>query len=123
MDEYYVGSSLTIWLCAGAQETWNCAEQHVPQNKSACLAQFRARIGHLADSGRLRCPDHMNSEGDGIFVVKATCGLRAWGWFDSHNGRRAYFISHVVLKRGMRAGAADLARATEARRQFKEQQR
>lgn len=78
-------------------------------------------MGYLADVGRLRSPDHMNSEGEGMTVIKATCGLRAWGWFCHYKGRRAYIVSHVVLKRTNHANPADLARAVEARRQIEEQ--
>jgi hypothetical protein len=85
-------------------------------NRSACPAQFRARMAQLADTGRLRCPDHMNSEGDGIMVIKATCGLRAYGWFCHVSGRRAFVISHVVLKRRQRADPVDIETAVAQRR-------
>src|ERR1700683_1163923 len=99
MDEYYVGKGKTIWLCDGAQESWDEAEALVPPNKQSCLTQFRARIAHYADTGQLRSPDHMNSEGDGCCVIKANCGLRAWGWPQHVDGRAAFVISHVVLKK------------------------
>lgn len=53
----------------------------------------------------------MNAEGKGILAVKATCGLRAYGWFCHHNGSRAFVISHVVLKREQRADPADIEKA------------
>lgn len=120
VDEYYVGKCKRIWLYPGAQATWAAAELLVPPNKKSCLAQFRARIAHYADSGQLRSPDHMNSEGDGCFVIKATCGLRAWGWPQHVNGKAAFVISHVVLKRSERADPAELQRTIAARKKVEE---
>jgi hypothetical protein len=66
----------------------------------------------------------MNSEGDGIFAVKATCGLRGYGWFCQVEGKRAFVISHVALKRRQGADPAEIARAAAERaafeREFKE---
>lgn len=121
MEEFYAGRRKTIWLLPGAQESWDAAEALVPPNKESCKAQFRARIQYLADIGSLRCPDHMNSEGDGCFVIKSTCGLRAWGWMQHHQGRAAFIISHVVLKKKPNADPADLAKTNQARRQFEEE--
>lgn len=118
--EYLAGRRKTIWLCPGAEESWNAAESGVPPNRSACCAQFRARIAHLAESGQLRSPDLMNSEGEGCYVVKATCGLRAWGWFQHVEGKAAFVISHVVLKRSRRADPADLQKTVHARHQYEE---
>jgi hypothetical protein len=120
MDEYYVGRSKTIWLYPGAQLTWEAAELLVPPNKSSGLAQFRARIAHYADSGQLKSPDHMNSEGEGCFVIKANCGLRAWGWLQHMDGKAAFIISHVVLKKKGKADPADLKRTVAARKKLEE---
>ena len=65
----------------------------------------------------------MNAEGDGIFAIKATCGLRAYGWHDTHQGRRVFLISHVVLKRRQGLNPADKARAVTAREEFRNEQR
>ena len=108
MDEYHSGCLLTIWLCEGAEASWGEAETSVQE---AHKAQFRALLKRLADFGRLRVPDHMNSEGDGIHAVKGTSGLRAYGWFDQVNGRRAFIISHVILKKKQKLDPADLAKA------------
>jgi hypothetical protein len=118
MQEYIRGATLSIWLRSGAQESWAAAERGVPGNRSACPAQFRARMNQLAETGRLRSPDHMNHEGDGIYAIKATCGLRAYGWHSSYKGRRAFIISHVVLKSRQRLDPADKARALTARAEF-----
>jgi hypothetical protein len=120
MDEFYVGKCKTIWLCDGAQETWDSAESLVPPNKLSGLAQFRARIAHYADTGQLRSPEHMNSEGDGCFVIKANCCLRAWGWLQHVQGRPAFVISHVVLKKKGKANPADLERTIAARKQIED---
>lgn len=108
MDEYHNGSTLTIWLCPGAEASWTQAEQTVGE---AHQAQFRARLKRLADIGCLRSPDHMNFEGDGIYAVKGTSGLRAYGWFDQVDGRRAFIVSHVILKKKQKLDPADLAKA------------
>ena len=121
MDEFYAGRVKTIWLLPGAETSWNDAEANVPPNKASCKTQFRARLKHLADFGTLHNRDLMNWEGDGCFVVKATCGLRAWGWLQHYNGRAAVMISHVVLKKSQNSKPADLKRTVDARKPFKEQ--
>jgi hypothetical protein len=123
MDEYYAGRAKTIWLTPSAQNSWEEAESLVPPNKSSCCSQFRARIAHLADSGALKSSEHMSSEGEGCFAIKATCGLRAWGWFQHYQGRAAFIISHVVLKKRRLADPADLYKTIEARRQVQENSR
>jgi len=123
MHEYHRGATLSIWLRPGAQETWQAAEADVPPNRAACLTQFRARIAHLAETGKLQSPDHMNHEDHGIYAIKATCGLRAYGWHDHHHGRRAFIISHVILKKRNKLNPADRKRAENAREQFRAEQR
>jgi hypothetical protein len=120
MEEFHRGEKLTIWLTQGTRASWDAAEADVPGNRKSCLTQFRARLARLADFGTLRSPDHMNNEGDGIYAVKATCGLRAYGWFDQVNGRRSFIISHCILKRRQAADPADLERARNARAQYKQ---
>lgn len=120
MEEYHRGEKLTIWLLQGTRASWDAAEAAVPGNRKSCLVQFRARLSRLADVGSLRSPDHMNSEGDGVFAVKATCGLRAYGWFDQVDTRRAFIITHCILKRRQAADPADIARAKAARAQYQQ---
>jgi hypothetical protein len=121
MDEFYAGRSKTILLYPGAQATWDEAESLVPPVKkgkeSNGPTQFRARIKRYADFGSLKSPDHINSEGEGCLVIKANCGLRAWGWPQHLNGRAVFIISHVVLKKRQKADPADLARAVAAKKQ------
>jgi hypothetical protein len=120
MDEFYVGRCKTIWLYPGAKQSWDEAEALVPSNRANGPTQFRARIAHLADTGNLRAPEHMNSEGNGCFVIKANCGLRAWGWMQHVNGRAAFVISHVVLKKKAKADPDDLERTIAARKNLEE---
>lgn len=122
MEEYHRGAKLSVWLLKGTRASWDEAEESVPGNRKSCLTQFRARLAHLADHGSLRSPDHMNSEGDAIFAVKATCGLRAYGWFDHVDGRRAFVISHCILKRRQAADPADIRRAKNARIEFQQRE-
>ena len=65
----------------------------------------------------------MNFEGEGCFVIKANCGLRAWGWPQHYEGKPVFIISHVVLKKTQKANPADLARTVSAKKQLEEQQR
>src|SRR5258708_30893422 len=119
MDEFYVGRHKTILLYPGAQASWDEAELLVPppkKKKSNGATQFRARIKLYADRGQLRSPDHMNSEGAGCLVIKANCGLRAWGWPQHFGGRAVFIISHVVLKKRQKADPADLARTVAAKK-------
>jgi len=122
VDQWYAGQTLTIWLRPGCLDSWDAAEAGVPGNQRACLEQFRARLKRLADHGKLRNPDYMNAEGDGISAVKATCGLRAYGWLCHVDGRRAFVVSHVVLKRENRADPRDIARAAADRVAFEAEQ-
>ena len=88
--------------------------------ESVCLpAQFRARLRQLAETAVLH---HMNSEGRGIVAVKASCGLRAYGWHCSVGGRRAFVISHIVLKREQKADPADINRAAAEKSDFEREQ-
>lgn len=115
MELYYRGSQLSIWLCPGSRASWDDAELGV---RESCKAQFRARMGLLGDSGKLRSPDHMNFEGSGIFAIKANCGLRAYGWFCQIDGRRAFAISHFILKTQQKLDPKDLNKAVQARNQW-----
>ena len=115
MDVWFKGIALTIWLRDGCRESWERADDQVPGQRKPCVAQLIARLNLLAEKGRLRSPDHMRHEGDGIYAVKARCGLRAYGWFCNFDGRRAYVISHVVLKKQQKARPSDLAKARAER--------
>jgi hypothetical protein len=119
MVKYVHGAALSVWLRPGAQDSWDEAERAIPGHRGACPANFRAKIDRLAAVGWLRSPDHMNEEGNGIHAVKARCGLRGYGWFDSVEGRKAFVISHVKLKRTQRLDPAERARAEQQREMFR----
>ncbi len=65
--------------------------------RPACAAQLRALIQQFANAGSLRAPDKMRNEGDGVYAIKANCGLRAYGWFHRHR-QGVFVISHVIVK-------------------------
>lgn len=118
MFKYVHGAKLSIWLRSGAQQSWDEAETSIPGNRGACPAQFRARMERLASTGWLRIPDHMNDEGNGIYAIKARCGLRGYGWFDSHENQKVFVISHVCLKKKQRLDPSDKKRAESERTSF-----
>lgn len=119
MKVFAPGAVLDVLLTEEGEQTWQDAERHVPPNKVACKAQLRARLARLADHGRLRNPDLMNSEGEGIHAVKTTCGLRAYGWFTSGmHGQKVFCIGHVVMKKKQRANPEDLNRVKRVRAMY-----
>lgn len=121
MECFTDGPALEVWVCREGAEAWKQAERHVPPNRQACRAQLRARLQQLAEKGRLRNPDIMNSEGEGIHAVKTTCGLRAYGWFTSgREGKKAFCIGHVVMKKQQKAIPQDLERARRMRDKYEE---
>ncbi|MGO9592986.1 MAG: hypothetical protein ACLQFF_12555 [Steroidobacteraceae bacterium] len=116
MEEYKRGAALSVWRTPEAIRTWTEAVIQVAQNRrDQQEAQLNARLDLLADAGALRSPDHMRSEGEGICAVKTNQGLRAYGWFTQVESRRAYVISHVILKRRDKLDPADLKKAKECR--------
>lgn len=76
-----------------------------------CSAQLRRLIQRLAEVGPLRSPDQMNKEGDGIFAIKARCGLRVYGWF----AEGAFVIGHATLKKKQKADTGDLDKTKRER--------
>jgi hypothetical protein len=119
------GSARVVWMTADAVASKPDAEAGVPYKKKnpagekrkPCVDQMHTLLNRLAEKGQLRSPDQMNSEGDGIYAVKANCGLRAYGWW-SIKYRRYFVISHFILKKWDKLDPADLARAQENRREF-----
>jgi len=119
MDVFARGAALRVLVTPEGSESWTEAERHVPPNKEACKAQLRARLQRLSEQGRLRNPDLMNSEGEGIHAVKTNCGLRAYGWFGSGpNGGKAFCIGHVAMKKQQKADSRDLKRVKRVRERF-----
>ena len=120
MEVFYRGVRLSILRMPGAAATFDDACAAVPGNREACPAQLVRLIKRLADFGKLHSRDQFRHEGNQIYAVKARCGLRAYGWFDSHEGRAAFVISHYILKKRDKFDPAD-GRVVEANRTaFKE---
>jgi hypothetical protein len=68
------------------------------------------RREYLANEGRLRSPDHWNTEGtlpDGklFYAIKAD-RLRAYGWFSGRH-KRVFYISHFACKKGQKLAQED----------------
>ncbi len=114
---FHKGNRFTIDVTDAAEAAWVEAEAQVPGNQEACKAQLRRLLTRLGDFGELQSPNQMNDEGDGIFAVKARCGLRAYGWYSSSK-RRYFVIGHVVLKTKQKLDKRDHDRACEARRNY-----
>ncbi len=116
MVEYEAGAHTTIWRMPEAIETWGAAVALVDDAKrDAQEAQLVGRLQLLAERGRLRSPDMMNPEGDQIYAVKTKEGLRAYGWFTRVQSKRAFVISHVILKKKQKLDPADRIRASNCR--------
>jgi hypothetical protein len=97
VEEYKRGAALSVWRVPEAVKTWAEAVQSVTEKKrDRQEAQLNARLDLLAETRRLRSPDHMNFEDGGIFAVKTNGGLRAYGWFMQLENRPAFVISHVI---------------------------
>lgn len=111
------GARLTIEWTADAKRSRPEAEAQVPGSKKGCTAQLQAIIQKLADKGKIFSQDQMRLEEDGIFALKARCGLRAYGWF--HRQRRGVFVvSHFIMKKTQKLDRRDLDRARNNRDQY-----
>lgn len=108
------GSHYEISQTPDAKSSWEEATGHA---KEACIAQLVNLIKRLSDIGKLNSPDQFNHEGDGIFAIKARCGLRAYGWFHAHR-RGVFMISHFRYKNWQKLDPADLRRAKKNRKLF-----
>ena len=99
-----------IWV----PPSWRAAIAHLPASKHASLyAKMMARRNFLASGGRLRSPDHWNTEsrlprGGHFYAIKVD-RLRAYGWFSNrHPG--VFYISHFAFKQGPKLALADTER-------------
>lgn len=93
---FYKGQKLTIVWDDDAEKSLGAAEAGVPGNQRACPVQLKRLIARLADFGELKNVSQFRNEGDGIWAIKARCGLRAYGFY-MPGGR--FVVSHFVLKR------------------------
>jgi hypothetical protein len=109
---FYTGVNFTI------EETDDAVESKIAAQAQAqpttCIAQHIQLIQRFADFGKLSSPDQMVPEGDGIYAIKARCGLRAYGWYHSQK-RGVFVISHYICKKKQKLDPADLARAISNR--------
>lgn len=111
------GAVLTIEFTDDAHTSLPQAEALVPGSKTACKTQLQVVIRKLANVGKIFSQDQMRLEEDGIFALKARCGLRAYGWY--HRKRRGVFvISHFIMKKTQKLDRKDLDRAKENRDRY-----
>lgn len=108
---FYSGQSFVIEETSDAQESRPEAEGHA---QASCVAQLKRLIQRFADFGSLKSPEQMNNEGDGIFAIKARCGLRAYGWYHPQR-QKVFVISHYICKKKQKLDPADLTRAKNNR--------
>lgn len=111
---FYKGRTFEIRWAADAKESQATAYGHADEN---CIAQLNRMIERFADHGKLHSPEQMNNEGDGIYAIKARCGLRAYGWYHS-SIRGVFVISHFICKKKQKLDSADLDRSNANRRTY-----
>jgi len=75
---------------------------------------MRRLVERLADFGKLQSPEQMRNEGDGIWAIKARCGLRAYGYYAPYQ-KGVFVISHFVHKKKNKMDPADHKRACDNR--------
>ena len=115
---FYEGEKFSIEGTQDAEASLQDVQNHA---SDSCIAQLWRLIERLADAGKLRSPDQFNHEGDGIYAVKAKCGLRAYGWY--HLQRRGVFvISHFKVKKKQKLNPVDRERALKNRAQYEGEQ-
>jgi len=114
MVDDYQGTKLRVVLTKEASESYQHA---IAGANKACVAQLLRYIKWLGDIGKLRSRDQFNSEGDGIFAIKANCGLRAYGWY-SDRYPQTFVIGHVILKKKQKLDLVDFNRVKRVRQQY-----
>jgi hypothetical protein len=112
---FYIGNVFTIEETDDAAASRPIAEGQV--QPTTAIAQHKTLIERFANLGKLRSPDQMNPEGDGIFAIKARSGLRAYGWYHSRK-RGTFVISHYICKKKQKLDPADLERAQRNRAKY-----
>jgi hypothetical protein len=119
VEVFYQGAVRSVLYMPGTSETFQAACAQVPGNKDACPGQLIRLIQRLADFGRLRSGDQFVHEGNQIYAIKARCGLRAYGWFDTFEGQAVFVISHYILKKQQKLSQADIAIVEKNRTVFR----
>ena len=123
METFYTGSIRIIMFPQDAVETLQMARSHVPTNKDSCVSQLFRVLKRLGDNDQIFNKNQFRHEGDGIYAVKARCGLRGYGWFQSlDSGVGAFVLSHFIMKKRLKLDEKDLRRAREARKKFGDDQ-
>lgn len=133
--EEYRGAKLTIRYCEqppadSEGELWmppslREALGSIQAGKHAtCMSQLAARRERLANTGRLRSPDHWNTEarlpnGSRFYAIKVG-KLRAYGWFSTRY-KGVFYISHFAFKKGQKLSSQDEQRVIKNWRRIEEQ--
>lgn len=115
---YYQGQKLDIYYAD--DDTGRSRAAVGPQIQED--AKMAALLKRLADHGRLRNPDQMNAESfqgkpTKIFAVKAG-QFRAYGFYCQVQGKKAFFISHFIIKKKQKLDKADYDRAMGKRQRW-----
>jgi hypothetical protein len=120
-EEPPADADLSVWISPSLQE----ALEHIPPKKrDGCVAKMVARREQLANQGRLRSPDYLETEdnlpnGKHFYAIKVD-RLRAYGWFSSrHKG--VFYISHFAFKKGQKLAQKDTDRVIRNWRHIEEQ--
>jgi hypothetical protein len=113
---FYQGQHGTILMLPEAErERAGFDKQFRGGKPAACFAQLMRLLQRLADH-KLRSPDQFNAEGDGIFAVKARCGLRAYGWFQKPGAPFIFVVGLIKHKKRANLNPADIRRVENRRR-------
>ena len=107
----YQGRHLCVELSDDARKTLPAMQTA----DVACQKQLQRLVERFADMGQLQSPDQIRHEGDGIWAIKARCGLRAYGYYDTHR-RNLFVISHFVHKKKQKMDPKDHKRAVDNRK-------
>ncbi|MEW8341001.1 MAG: hypothetical protein AB2708_14205 [Candidatus Thiodiazotropha taylori] len=119
---FHRGAYKHIIFTTNGAESLKTAEDHVPPNRKACIAQLRRLLKQLGDRGSLRSPDQCRNEGNDIYAIKANCGLRAYGWFDhdENTDTSLFVVGLCVLKKKQKMDQSDRNQVIREREQFRE---
>ncbi len=115
----YNGSKKRVFTWGDGVSSW---DDHVSGEKGTdlkCQAQLIALAERLATVGGLRSPDQFNNEGNGIYAIKANCGLRAYGWFGTYEDfGPSFVIGWVVHKKRQKLDPSDRKTTLEQKKKF-----
>lgn len=120
MPSVYSGQIKDLVLTDGGMASKEAADRKVPGNLAACKKQLERLLKRLADRGTLQSPDQLRNEGDGIYAVRARCGLRAYGWFDSDaTGKGQFVVSLFIMKKSAKLKKGDKDSVIAARDEWR----